>query len=56
MRGVDPDFNGKSFGRESREHVVPKVDAHLSVDQETLKAWRGKTVNRLADIAGMSQD
>lgn len=57
MKDVGFNFNGENLGRESREHVVPKViDAHSSVGRETLEVWYRKTVSRLSDIVGLSQD
>jgi hypothetical protein len=37
MRGMDPDFNRKGFGR--------GLSTYLSADHEVLKAWSGEAVN-----------
>ncbi|KAI0343207.1 mitochondria import inner membrane translocase TIM44 subunit [Trametopsis cervina] len=43
MKYMDPTFNMESFERELREYIVPEVvDAYLSADQESLKAWCGE--------------
>ncbi|KAI0788852.1 mitochondria import inner membrane translocase TIM44 subunit [Abortiporus biennis] len=43
MKMMDPTFNLESFERELREYIVPEVvDAFLSADQESLKAWCGE--------------
>ncbi|KAH7927324.1 TIM44 subunit of mitochondria import inner membrane translocase [Leucogyrophana mollusca] len=43
MRALDPSFTRESFERELREYIVPEVvDAYLSADQESLKAWCGE--------------
>ncbi|RXW21685.1 hypothetical protein EST38_g4179 [Candolleomyces aberdarensis] len=43
MMSMDPTFNRESFERELREYIVPEVvDAYLSADQESLKAWCGE--------------
>jgi import inner membrane translocase subunit TIM44 len=45
MRTLDPTFNKESFERELREYIVPEVvDAYLTADQESLKAWCGEAV------------
>lgn len=45
MKSLDPDFNQGDFERELREYIVPEVvDAYLSADQESLKAWCGEAV------------
>ena len=45
IREVDPDFRVDSFTRELREYIVPEVvDAYLSADRESLKAWCGEAV------------
>lgn len=45
MKYMDPTFNIESFERELREYIVPEVvDAYLSADQESLKAWCGEAV------------
>lgn len=51
MKSLDPDFNRESFERELREYIVPEVvDAYLSADQESLKAWCGEAVRWLFHI------
>ncbi|RXK38748.1 import inner membrane translocase subunit tim44 [Tremella mesenterica] len=43
MREIDPDFQLESWTRELREYIVPEVvDAYLSADRESLKAWCGE--------------
>ncbi|KAF8159502.1 hypothetical protein B0H34DRAFT_788695 [Crassisporium funariophilum] len=43
MKTMDPEFSRESFERELREYIVPEVvDAYLSADQESLKAWCGE--------------
>lgn len=43
MKAIDPDFQQGDFERELREYIVPEVvDAYLSADQESLKAWCGE--------------
>lgn len=43
MKAIDPSFTRESFERELREYIVPEVvDAYLSADQESLKAWCGE--------------
>jgi len=45
MKNMDPSFNRETFERELREYIVPEVvDAYLSADQESLKAWCGEAV------------
>ncbi|KAI0065595.1 mitochondria import inner membrane translocase TIM44 subunit [Artomyces pyxidatus] len=40
FKALDPSFTMESFERELREYMVPEVvDAYLSADQESLKAW-----------------
>ena len=46
MRAMDSTFTRESFERELREFIVPEVvDAYLSADQESLKAWCGEAVS-----------
>ncbi|VDB84960.1 unnamed protein product [Peniophora sp. CBMAI 1063] len=43
MKAHDPSFTMESFERELREYIVPEVvDAYLSADQESLRAWCGE--------------
>jgi len=43
MRAMDSTFTRESFEKELREFIVPEVvDAYLSADQESLKAWCGE--------------
>jgi len=43
MKAIDPTFNRENFERELREYIVPElVDAYLSADQESLRAWCGE--------------
>jgi mitochondrial import inner membrane translocase subunit TIM44 len=45
IKAMDPTFNRESFERELREYIVPEVvDAYLSADRESLKAWCGEAV------------
>lgn len=45
MKALDPTFTMESFERELREYIVPEVvDAYLSADQESLRAWCGEAV------------
>ncbi|KAI0725341.1 mitochondria import inner membrane translocase TIM44 subunit [Fomitopsis betulina] len=40
MKILDPTFSLETFERELREYIIPEVvDAYLSADQESLKAW-----------------
>lgn len=49
MKIMDPDFNRETFERELREYIVPEVvDAYLTADQESLKAWCGEAVRFLS--------
>ncbi|KIK55325.1 hypothetical protein GYMLUDRAFT_175792 [Collybiopsis luxurians FD-317 M1] len=43
MKTLDPGFTQDAFERELRAFIVPEVvDAYLSADQESLKAWCGE--------------
>ncbi|TFK75032.1 TIM44 subunit of mitochondria import inner membrane translocase [Pluteus cervinus] len=43
MRTLDPSFDHAGFERELREYIIPEVvDAYLSADRESLKAWCGE--------------
>ncbi|KAF7312146.1 Mitochondrial import inner membrane translocase subunit TIM44 [Mycena indigotica] len=43
MKNMDPHFTRENFDRELREYIVPEVvDAYLSADQASLKAWCGE--------------
>ncbi|KAE9399146.1 import inner membrane translocase subunit tim44, partial [Gymnopus androsaceus JB14] len=43
MKALDPAFTQDAFERELREYIVPEVvDAYLSADQESLRAWCGE--------------
>lgn len=45
FKALDPAFTQGSFERELREYIVPEVvDAYLSADRESLKAWCGEAV------------
>jgi import inner membrane translocase subunit TIM44 len=47
MKTMDPEFKMESFERELREYIVPEVvDAYLSADRESLRAWCGEAVSR----------
>lgn len=51
MKQMDPDFNREGFERELREYIVPEVvDAYLSADQESLKAWCSEAVSLLTSF------
>ena len=46
MKFMDPTFTREGFERELREYIVPEVvDAYLSADQESLRAWCGEAVS-----------
>ena len=46
MRELDPDFRLEAWTGELREYIVPEVvDAYLSADRESLKAWCGEAVS-----------
>lgn len=48
MRALDPTFNPETFERELREYIIPEVvDAYLSADRDSLKAWCGEAVSIL---------
>jgi import inner membrane translocase subunit TIM44 len=43
MREIDPDFRMDAWTRELREYIVPEVvDAYLTADRDSLKAWCGE--------------
>lgn len=43
LKIMDPSFDMETFQRELREYIVPEVvDAYLSADKESLKAWCGE--------------
>lgn len=47
MKILDPTFSLETFERELREYIIPEVvDAYLSADQESLKAWCSEAVSR----------
>jgi import inner membrane translocase subunit TIM44 len=51
MKNMDPSFNRETFERELREYIVPEVvDAYLSADQESLKAWCGEAVGSFTSL------
>lgn len=46
LRQMDPAFEVESFHRELREYIIPEVvDAYLTADQESLRAWCGEAVS-----------
>ena len=46
MKIMDPTFTLETFERELREYIIPEVvDAYLSADQESLKAWCSEAVS-----------
>jgi mitochondrial import inner membrane translocase subunit TIM44 len=49
MKILDPTFTKEGFERELREYIIPEVvDAYLSADKESLKAWCGEAVGFLS--------
>ncbi|KAJ8518568.1 hypothetical protein ONZ45_g4391 [Pleurotus djamor] len=43
MKILDPSFTKEGFERDLREYIIPEVvDAYLSADQPSLKAWCGE--------------
>jgi len=51
MKFMDPTFTREGFERELREYIVPEVvDAYLSADQESLKAWCGEAVSMFSPL------
>ena len=45
MKTLDPSFSMESFERELREYIVPEVvDAYLTADNDSLKAWCSEAV------------
>jgi import inner membrane translocase subunit TIM44 len=47
MKTLDPGFSMEAFERELREYIVPEVvDAYLSADSESLKAWCSEAVRK----------
>ena len=46
MKLLDPTFTLETFERELREYIIPEVvDAYLTADQESLKAWCSEAVS-----------
>ena len=46
MKNLDPSFRQDNFEKELREYIVPEVvDAYLSADRESLKAWCSEAVS-----------
>lgn len=47
MKALDPNFRMDRWTGELREYIVPEVvDAYLSADRESLKAWCGEAVSQ----------
>ena len=47
MKALDPNFRMDRWTGELREYIVPEVvDANLSADRESLKAWCGEAVSQ----------
>jgi import inner membrane translocase subunit TIM44 len=54
MKNMDPSFSREGFERELREYIVPEVvDAYLSADQESLKAWCGEAVSSFTTFSNI---